>query len=152
MPVIVPHRPTHNDDSSSGCLAQSSSPAIIYIVTIAIDYTSFFFFCGRRIEFSVSTCSGVLSLPHACSYNIITPQFRTSHLFVSTHFHILITYSLFPSSWPNHLSLTSLMFSLMFATPALAHISSFLIFSILFIPIIQLSILIFFLARFTYIH
>ena len=78
------------------------------------------------------------------SYNITPPQFRSSYLSVSTHFHVLITTSssVFLSTWPNYLSLASLIFSLMFATPALALISSFLIFSILFIPIIHFNILI----------
>ena len=49
--------------------------------------------------------------------------------------------SVFVSTCPNYLSLASLMFSPMFSTPALALISSFLIFSILFIPIIHLNIL-----------
>ena len=46
-------------------------------------------------------------------------------------FHVLITTSssVFLSTWPNHLSLASIIFSLMFATPALALISSFLIFT-----------------------
>ena len=61
----------------------------------------------------------------------------------STHFHVRITTSpsVFLATWPNHFSLASLIVSLMFATPAIHHIaliSSFLIFSILFIPIIRL--------------
>ena len=51
--------------------------------------------------------------------------------------------SVFPSTCPKHLSLASLIFSLMFATPALALIYSFLIFSILSIPIIHLDVLCF---------
>ena len=50
--------------------------------------------------------------------------------------------SVFLSTCPIHLSLTSLIFSLTFATSALDLISSFLIFSILFIPTIHLNILI----------
>ena len=55
------------------------------------------------------------------------------------HVRISISSSVFLYKWPNHFSL---IFSLMFATPALVLISSFLIFSILFIPIINLNILI----------
>ena len=60
------------------------------------------------------------------SYNITPPQFWSSYLSVSTHFHVLITTSsaVFLSTCPNHLSLTSLFFSLMFAPPALALMSS----------------------------
>ena len=55
-------------------------------------------------------------LLHVISYNITPPQFRSSYLSVSTHFHLLITTSssVFLSTWPNHLSLASLIFSLMF--------------------------------------
>ena len=60
-------------------------------------------------------------------------------------FHVLITTSLsvFLSTRPNHLSLTSLVFSLMFSTPAigLSLIYSFLIVSALFISTIHLNIL-----------
>ena len=58
----------------------------------------------------------------------------SSYLSVSTHFHLPITTSssVFLSTCPNHCSLASLIFSIMFATPALALISSFLIFSILY--------------------
>ena len=78
-------------------------------------------------------------LLHVFSYNITPPQFRSSYLSLSTHFHLLFTDSVFLSTWPNHLRLASLIFSLMFSQPALALISSFLILSILFIPIIHLS-------------
>ena len=75
--------------------------------------------------------------------NITPPQFRSSYLSVflsfglsvlrcppTSIFHVLITTSssVFLSTRPNHISLTSLIFSLMFATPALALISSVLIF------------------------
>ena len=82
------------------------------------------------------------------SYNITAPQFRSSYLSVSTHFHLVVittSSSIFLYTWPNpdnHISLASHIFSLRFATPALVLISSFLIFSILFIPIIHLNILI----------
>ena len=57
-------------------------------------------------------------------------------------FHVLITTSssVFLSTCPNHPSLASLIFSLMFATPTLALSSSVPIFSTLFIPIIILKI------------
>ena len=101
------------------------------------------------------SCSSFL-LSH--SYNIIFSfiSFRTISLRLSFHlpifqcpltsiFHVLITTPscVFLSTCPNHLSLTSLIVSLIYATPALALISSFLIFSIIFIiPIIHLNILI----------
>ena len=42
---------------------------------------------------------------------IAPPQFRSSYLLVSTHFHVVITTSssVFLSTWPNHLSLASLI-------------------------------------------
>ena len=80
---------------------------------------------------------------HACSYNITPPPFRCSYLSVSTTSVLInISSSVFLSTWPNHLSHASLISSLVFATPALDLISSFLIFSILFISIIHLNILI----------
>ena len=93
----------------------------------------------------LSPCSLVLCffylyyfLLHVFSYNITPPQFRSSNLSVSTHCRLPITTSssVFLSTWPNHLSLASLIFYLMFTTPALVPISSVLLFSILFIPII----------------
>ena len=71
------------------------------------------------------------------SCSVTPPQFRPPYLSASTHFHVLITTSssVFLSTWPNQVSLASLIFSLMFATPAIALISSFLIFSILFIAV-----------------
>ena len=56
-------------------------------------------------------------------------------------FHVLITTNssppVFHSTWLNHLSIDSPIFSLMSATPTLALISSFPMFSIIFIPIIH---------------
>ena len=98
--------------------------------------------------FPISTFSGLvllLSLLISPSSSHITPpQFRSSYLSVSTHFHVLIntSYSVFLSTCPMHLVLPSLIFSLMVATPALALTYSFPIFSIIFIPIIHLNILI----------
>ena len=86
---------------------------------------------GRHVEFSISTFSGLVFLLsfilHVFSYNITPPQHQSSYLSVSTHFHVLITTSssVFLSTWPNHLSLASLILSLMFATPALGLITSF---------------------------
>ena len=83
-----------------------------------------------------------LFLLHVFSRNITPPQFRSSYLSVSTHFHVLITTSssVFLSTRGNHLSLAPVIFSLMNSTPVL--VSSLLVFSILFIPIIHLNILI----------
>ena len=53
-----------------------------------------------------------------------------------------LAYSVFLSTRPTHLSLAYLIFSFVFATHAFALISSFLIFSTLFIPSIHLKILI----------
>ena len=89
------------------------------------------FFCAS--SFQSPRCRLVLLLsllpsPTCLSYNITSPQFRSSYLSVSTHFHVLttISYSAFLSIWPNHLSMASLIFSL--ATPALALIFPFLTF------------------------
>ena len=71
--------------------------------------------------------------------------FRCLHCSIfQIHVAITISSSAFLSTYSNHLSLTSLIFSLTFATPALALISSVLIFSILYIPtpIIHLRILV----------
>ena len=108
---------------------------------------------GQRIVFSMSTISGLvllLSLPcfFSMSFLITSPHlslgltiFRCEPTFI---FHVIITTScsVFLSTWPNHLSLASLMFSLMCAKPVVALMSSFLIFSILIIPIIHLNIFI----------
>ena len=100
------------------------------------------------------SCSSFL-LSH--SYNIIFSfiSFRTISLRLSFHlpifwcsltciFHVLITTSscVFLSTCPNHISLASLMVSLIYATPALALVSSIPIFSILFMPIVHLNNLI----------
>ena len=91
--------------------------------------------------FSLRSC-----LLHVFSFKIIRPQFWSSYpIFwcpLTSIFHVLITTSVSLSSCPNYLGLASLFFSLMFATPALALISSVLILSILFLPIIHLNILI----------
>ena len=82
-------------------------------------------------------------------YFLITSLHLTVCLsFGSTHFHVLITTSssVFFFTWPNHLNLASHMFSLMSATPALVLTSSFLNFSILFIPIIHVKIIIYVLS------
>ena len=117
---------------------------------------------GRHITLSFSMFSGLVLLfsflIHICSPSYIVSfiSFRTTSLHLSFHlpifqcpltsiFHVLITTPscVFLSTCPNHLSLTSLIVSLIYATPALALISSFLIFSIIFIiPIIHLNILI----------
>ena len=84
-------------------------------------------------------------LLHIFSYNIAPIQFRYYALSVSTNFHlpcsndyIFFTLSLHMAQPCSH---ASPVFLLMFATPAFALISSFIIFSILFIPIIHLTIL-----------
>ena len=61
------------------------------------------------------------------------PIFRCPPTSIFSSLHLLSS-SVFLSTCPNHLSLASLIFSLIFATPPLALISSFL----LFIPIIGL--------------
>ena len=102
----------------------------------------------RFPEFSISTFSGcVLLLSLLVSYSCFFLLHHSTSVSVVLsfgihHFHVLITASssVFPSTRPNHISVASLIFSLMFTTPA--HISSFPIFSILFIPIIHVNILI----------
>ena len=105
------------------------------LLLIILVFFGLFPYFGSSHEFSFSMFSGVvllLSVPLSLSCvfsNITPPQFRSSYLSVSTDFHVLITTSssVFLSTWPNHLSLASLIFSLMFATPALALISSVLV-------------------------
>ena len=99
----------------------------------------------------------ILQVLRSCASSLCTPvpltSFRITSLYFSfglpifqgsftSIFHIPITISssVFLSTWPNHLSLASLIFLLAFTTPALAHISSLLIFSILFSPISHLNI------------
>ena len=78
---------------------------------------------------SLDLCLVFLSFGiHPLPYSMFSLKMTTSLVFLST--------------WPNHLSLASLIVSLIFATRAIALISSCLIFSILFIPIIHLNILI----------
>ena len=61
-------------------------------------------------------------LPRVFSYNITPPQFWSSYLSCppASIFHVLITTSFSPPC-PNYLTLASLIFSLMFATPAYKH-------------------------------
>ena len=74
-------------------------------------------------------------LLHVISYNLTPPHFRSSYVAVSTYFHlpwchyyIFFSFSLHKeSTWPDDLSLASLIFSLKFATPAIALISYFFI-------------------------
>ena len=92
-------------------------------------------------------CVSSIFTPFSFMYFLITslhlsfgvPIFRCPP---TSTFHVLITTSssVFLSACPNHLSLAYLIFSLMSATSALTLISSVLIFSILFIPIIHLNI------------
>ena len=89
-----------------------------------------------------------LFLLHVFSYNITLSQFQSTHVYrrpTTSNFHIRITSSssVCLSTWPNHPSLATLIFSLIFASPAIAPISSVLIFTILFVPIIHLNIQIF---------
>ena len=128
-------------------------------------FFGFFSIWGRHITLSFSILSGLVPLfsflIHICSpfvfiyfllhifsYNISPPQFWSSYpIFqcpLTSIFHVLITTSscVFPFTCPNPISLTSLIVSLIYATPVLALISSFLIFSIVFIPNIHLNILI----------
>ena len=104
-------------------------------------FFSLFHIWGRRIKFSFSVFSDLVLLITVLLFpsclciislhlNFDLPIFRYPLISI---FHVLITTSssVFLSACPNHLSLTSLIFSLMFATPALALISNVLIFSIL---------------------
>ena len=89
-----------------------------------------------HIRFSFSTFLGVVLLlpvlmsPSTLHLSYGRPSFRCPFLPSS----LLSMSSVFLSTWPNHLSLTSLMFSLMFATPAIALVSSLLIH---YLPIIH---------------
>ena len=92
----------------------------------------------RSCASSIFTCFSFMSfLKKSLSSGLPIFQCPPTSMFSLLHLR-----QSFSPSCPNHLSLTSLIFSLMFATPALAFISSFMIFSILFIPIIHLNIFI----------
>ena len=89
------------------------------------------------------------SAPSECTPHLLLFPIWGQHIEFSIHsllscasYMFTISSSVFLSTWPKHLSLASLIFSLMFATHHLDLISSFPIFSIFFIPIIHLNILI----------
>ena len=109
---------------------------------LVLVYSSFHSPCSPVLCF-LSLYSFTLNV---FSYNIAPSQFWSSYLSSppTSIFHVLITTSssVVLSTCSNHLSLASLILAFMFVAPALAHISSFPIFSILFIPIIHLDILI----------
>ena len=124
----------------------SCSPAVS-----TIFFFGRFHIWGRHIEFSFAALSGLFFYFYSFhlylfSCNITPPMFWSSYLSVSTHFHfpclITTSSSVFLFTWPNHISLASLVFYIMFATPAIALISSVLNVSMLFIPIIHLNIII----------
>ena len=93
--------------------------------------------CCSRVDSSI-----ILVVLGKCVIMSLAHFWFKNHLFwpscfsVSSHFQVLVTTfsSVFLSTCPNHLGLASLIFSFMFATPALAFISSVLIFLILFFP------------------
>ena len=108
----------------------------LYVFLLLFYFFRLLHICGWCIKLSISTFSSLLLL--------LSVFISSSYPFLfSTHFHVLITTSccVFLSTWPNHLSLASLISLLMFVTPALHCIPSVVIFSILFIPIIHLNIL-----------
>ena len=95
----------------------------------------------RSCAYSIFTCFSfmyflITSLPISCGL----PSFRYPPIPCS-HYNIFLC-NVFLSTSPIHLSIASLIFSLMFTTHALVLISSFMIFKILFISIIHLNILI----------
>ena len=107
----------------------------------------------RPIKFSISTFSGIRFfylcsfILHVFSYNITPPQFRSS-LYFGVHPHpssMFALLRLLQCFSPHGLTISvSLLFicSLVSATPTLALISPVLIFSIIFIAIIHVNILI----------
>ena len=130
--------------------------------TKVVHYFFYFFglfpIWGRHITFSISMFFALVLLLSVC-----TPFSFMSFLITSLHpsfglpifqcppttiFQVLITTSssVFLATWSNHLSHFSYFLTYVCHT-CLAHISSFLIFSILFIPIIHLNILMSVLSR-----
>ena len=87
--------------------------------------------CIRR-SVPFTSCLLLRLFPYSClahrvfirvySYNIAPPQFWSSYVSVSSPFHVHITSSssVFLSTCPNHISIASLIVSIIFATPALA--------------------------------
>ena len=82
--------------------------------------------CASSIFTNFSLCLFLLTSLHF-SFGLLTLRCPLTAIF-----HVLIATrsSVFLSTWPNHLSLTSLIFSLIFASPGLVRMSSLLIFSI----------------------
>ena len=64
------------------------------------------------------SCASSLCTPRVFLFNLSPPQFSFSSLSVSTDFYVIITTSssVFLSTWPNHFSLASIIFSLLFST------------------------------------
>ena len=91
--------------------------------------------CASSIYTSFSFMSVLITSLHL---SVGRPIFRCPPTSMFSLLHLL---QVFLSTWPNHLSVASLIFSPMFATPAIALISSAMIFSIVFSPI-HLKILI----------
>ena len=91
----------------------------------------------RSCASSIFTCFSFMPIlitsPHL---SFCLPIFRCRTTFMLSLPHLLQYFS------PHGLTISFSYFILMFATPALALISSFLIFSILFIPIIHFNVLI----------
>ena len=123
-------------------LFADAQPMICYYFT-DIFFLGLFPIWGRRIVFSFSMFSVrvlLLSVLPSLSCLCLTYVHFSFGLCI---FHLPCShYYNFLSSCPNYLNLASLIFPLMFATPALGLMSSALIFSILFISIIHLSIMI----------
>ena len=104
---------------------------------LSLPSSHYYIFFSLSLHRCQPSQSSIFSLLHLLQS--FSPQVPTISVF-----HLLITTSssVFLSTGANHLSLASLIFSLMFATPAIALFYSILIFLILFIPIIHLNILI----------
>ena len=100
-----------------GCLISSQNHnkcAVLVLFSTTTSYTSA---CSlfddddddRRIAFSISTFFYLHSfIRHVVSHNVTPPEFRSSYISVSTHFHVLITTysSVVLSALPNHLFFT----------------------------------------------
>ena len=106
---------------------------VMFVFSVYEYVIKFISNCCSRVDSSIILLCVIMSLAHFWFKNHL---FWPSCFSVSSHFQVLVTTfsSVFLSTCPNHLGLASLIFSFMFATPALAFISSVLIFLILFFP------------------
>ena len=131
---------------SAGCPTQTK----FLVCTPSSSSSPLYSVWGRRIKFPFSMFYGSVLLS-LCSFllrvfRIISFHLSFGHPSLCAHSFPSSTFSLLhllQSFSPHvHLSFASLIFSLTFSTPGLSLISTFLFYSILFIPISHLNVLI----------